>query len=275
MNLSSNNRTYTKADIFNQLQSMNAPRNGVVLMHSSLRLVGQVEGGAEGLLDALIDYFTGESGLFCVAAHTWSNLKKEITLDVSDPETCLGAFSDLAVRSGKGIRSENPTHSMVVFGDAARAREFVAGEINVPSGTAPESCYGKICEMGGHILLVGVSHSKNTYLHAVEEMLGMHDVRLAKEPRTVRVKRENGDIVTGTVRSHKTAFTNDVSLRFPKYETAFRYHGAIRDGFLGRAPVQLCDARTMRDVMALILERAGKDPLEDELALPPKWYAAE
>jgi hypothetical protein len=112
-------------------------------------------------------------------------------------------------------------------------------------------------------------------LYAVEEMLGMHDVRLAKEPRTVRVKRENGDIVTGTVRSHKTVFTNDVSLRFPKYETAFRYHGAIRDGFLGRAPVQLCDARIMRDVMALILERAGKDPLEDELAIPPKWYAAE
>jgi aminoglycoside 3-N-acetyltransferase len=196
-------------------------------------------------------------------------------LDVSDPKTCLGAFSDLAVMSGKGIRTENPTHSMVVFGDAERARKFAEGEIDVPSGTSPESCYGKICEMGGYILLVGVSHSKNTYLHAVEEMLGMHGARLSKDVRTVRVRRENGDVAVRQVRTHSTAFTKDVSLRFPKYETAFRYHGAIRDGFLGRAPAQLCDARIMRDVMALILQRAGKDPLEDELALPPKWYVSE
>ena len=49
---------YTKADIFEQLKAMNAPRNGVVLMHSALRLVGKVEGGGEALLSALIEYFT-------------------------------------------------------------------------------------------------------------------------------------------------------------------------------------------------------------------------
>jgi aminoglycoside 3-N-acetyltransferase len=269
------NKIYTKAELFEQLEAMHAPQNGVVLMHSALRLVGKVEGVVEALLSALIEYFTAEGGLFCVPTHTWGNLNREITLDVSDSKTCLGAFSDLAVMSGKGIRTENPTHSMVVFGDAERARKFAEGEIDVPSGTSPESCYGKICEMGGYILLVGVSHSKNTYLHAVEEMLGMHGARLSKDVRTVRVRRENGDVAVRQVRTHSTAFTKDVSLRFPKYETAFRYHGAIRDGFLGRAPAQLCDARLMRDVMALILQRAGRDPLEDELALPPKWYVSE
>ena len=28
--------------------------------------------------------------------HTWSNIRKEITPDMSDPATCLGAFSDPA-----------------------------------------------------------------------------------------------------------------------------------------------------------------------------------
>ena len=268
-------RAYTKADLFEQLRSMNAPRDSIVLMHSSLRLIGQIEGGGEALLSALVEYFTEGGGLFCVPAHTWNRLGEEITLDVTDPKTCLGAFSDLAVRSGLGIRTENPTHSMVVFGNADRALKFAEGEIHVSSGTAVESCYGKLYRMGGKVLLVGVSHNKNTYLHCVEEMLGMHDVRLSKEPHRVRVKRHSGEIVTCHIRSHHTAFTNDVSLRFPKYETAFRYHGAITDGFLGNAPAQLCDARVMKDVMELICSRAGRDPLEDEAAFPPKWYVSE
>ena len=266
---------YTKAELFDQLRSMNAPRDSIVLMHSSLRLVGNVEGGGETLLSALVEYFTEEGGLFCVPTHTWNRIGEEITLDVADPRTCLGAFSDLAVRSGLGIRTENPTHSMVVFGDAERARKFAEGEIDVPSGTSPESCYGKLYSMGGKVLLVGVAHNKNTYLHCVEEMLGMHDARLAKEPCKVRVKRQSGETVTCCIRPHQTAFTNDVSLRFPKYETAFRYHGAITDGFLGNAPAQLCDARRMKDVMEWIYSRAGRDPLEDELAFPPKWYVSE
>lgn len=263
---------YTKQDIWEQLAAMNAPRNGIVLMHSSLRLVGNVEGGGAGLLDALIDYFTAEGGLFCVPTHTWANLKKEILLDMTDPKTCLGAFPDLAAADGRGVRSENPTHSMVVFGDRARAEEFVQGELDVPSGTCPASCYGKLYRAGGHVLLVGVSHIRNTYLHCVEEMIGQQN-RLSPEPREVRIKRASGEIVTRCIRTHKTDFTKDVSLRFSKYEMPFRYHGAITDGFLGNAPAQLCDAVKMKQTMELILQRSeGKDPLADEWLIPPVLY---
>ena len=64
---------HTKADLFADLAAMGAPRDRVVLMHSSLRLNGETEGGAGGLLDALIEYFTAEGGLFCVPTHTWDN----------------------------------------------------------------------------------------------------------------------------------------------------------------------------------------------------------
>lgn len=263
---------YTKQDILLQLEQMEAPRGSVVLMHSSLRSIGRIEGGAEALLDTLIEYFTADGGLFCVPTHTWRNLKQEITLDMRDPSTCLGAFSDLAARDARGLRSENPTHSMVVFGDRARAERFVADEGRVPSGTAPESCYGKLYEAGGYVLLVGVAHNRNTYLHCVEEMLGMKN-RLSAEPRQVVVLRENGERVTRLMHTHHTDFSPDVSMRFPKYETAFRYHGAITDGFIGNAPTQLCDARIMKQTMERILQNSeGADPLADEKAFPPKWY---
>lgn len=262
---------YTKEELLSQLAAMHLPRDGVVLMHSSLRLVGQVEGGAKTLLDALIEYFTAEGGLFCVATHTWANLSKDIVLDVNDPATCLGAFSDFCVADGRGLRTENPTHSMVVFGDRAKAEAFAKGEIDVPSGTAPESCYGKLYEMGGYVLLVGVSHAKNTYLHAVDEMLGVPN-RLTEQVREVKIKRASGEVVTRHIHGHHCSFTNDISARFPQFETAFRYHGAITDGFLGDAPVQACDARIMKQTIETIFARADRDPLSDEAALQPIWF---
>lgn len=266
------NHVYKKDEIFAQLRAMGVPQNSIVLMHSSMRLVGAVEGGISGLLDAMIEYCTADGGLFCVPTHTWDRLKAEIVLDLSDPKTCLGAFSDLAAADARGFRTENPTHSMVVFGDRTRAERFAAGESDVCSGTAPDSCYGKLCEQGGFVLLVGVAHNKNTYLHCVEEMLGMPD-RLSETMYDMQIRRATGELVPCRIHRHCTSLTRDISQRFPKYETAFRYHGAIADGFVGNAPAQLCDARIMKETVALILSRCdGVDPLADERAFPPKWY---
>lgn len=266
------NKIYTKEDILCQLYQMNIPRDKVVLMHSSLRLIGKTEKGAQTILDAMIEYFTANGGLFCVPTHTWSNLGKDITLDMSDPNTCLGAFSDFAAADTRGIRSQNPTHSMMVFGDRARALDFIKDEPRISSGTNPKSCYGKLYRDGGYVLLVGVAHNRNTYLHCVEEMLNMPN-RLSPEPCDVIVKLASGELVTQKARCHRTDFISDISLRYPKYETAFRYHGAIIDGFIGNAPTQCCDAQIMKETMEKIWKNCEwADPLIDEKSFPPKWY---
>jgi aminoglycoside 3-N-acetyltransferase len=251
---------------------MGAPRDSVVLMHSSLRAVGQVEGGAEGLLSTLVEYFTRDGGLFCVPTHTWAMLDEEITLDMSSDKTCLGAFSAIALRDGRGIRSLNPTHSMVVFGNRKKAEEFISNEPFVTSATSPESCYGKLCEMGGKILLVGVGHNRNTYIHSVEEMLGVPNRMESKPDKTV-TKLMSGELVHRDILLFKTDYIDDVSLRFVKYETPFRYHGCISDGFIGNAPTQLCDARKMKETVELIYKNSdGYDVLSDEKPISQKYY---
>ena len=266
------NKIYTKQELLAQLAQMDIPRDRVVLMHSSLRLIGKVEGGPPAILDALIEYFTASGGLFCVPTHTWANLNKEITLDMSDPHTCLGALPDLAAADPRGVRSQNPTHSMAVFGDRSRALDFVKDDAYLVSGTDPKSCYGKLYREGGYVLLVGVSHDRNTYLHCVDEILGVPN-RLSTVPREVCVKLASGELVKSKQLPYKTDFTPDISTRFPKYETAFRYNGAITDGFFGNAPTQCCDARIMKETVEKILKSCdGADPLGDERALPPKWY---
>lgn len=249
---------------------MKVPRGGVVLVHSSLRLVGNIDG--KDLLDALIVHCTAAGGLLCIPTHTWGFMRRRITLDMTAHETCLGALSNIAAADSRGIRSENPTHSMVVFGERSRAEKFVENELFVSSGTSPESCYGKIYREGGHILLVGVSHGRNTYLHCAEEMIDMPN-RLSAEPREVTVRLASGELVLRKVRTHRTDYTSDVSLRFVKYEMPFRYHGAITDGFIGDAPTQLCDARIMKDVLELIFKNSGgADPLIDEKPISPSLY---
>ena len=108
-------RIYTKEDITAALCAMGAPKDRAVLAHTSLRLIGRIDGGAEALLDALIEYFTADGGLFCVPTHTWHRLGEEVVLDMASDDTCLGVFSTVALRDGRGVRSETPTHSMVVL----------------------------------------------------------------------------------------------------------------------------------------------------------------
>jgi aminoglycoside 3-N-acetyltransferase len=265
---------YTKEDIFAQLRALRAPQDRIVMLHTSLRLVGEVQGGGEGLLDALITHFTAKGGLLCVAAHTWNNLGKydRYTLDLQKKESNLGTMASIAMARADGIRSENPSHSVVVFGARDRASAFIEEEKNILTPTAPEGCHGKLYTERGAVLLLGVSQSKNTFIHAADEILGTAG-RMMETPYDVTVRRENGEVVQRKLTLYEEA-AYDISERFPKLETAFRYHRCLTDGFIGDAPAQLCDAHGMLETMRLIYSRCGeRDPLGDERSIPPKWYA--
>lgn len=268
---------FTKEDIRKQLLQLRAPEGSIVLVHASLRSVGPVEGGGEGLLDVLIEHFTRDGGLLCVPAHTWHHLdnSQTPTLDMDSDDTCLGALSAMAIRDGRGIRTENPTHSMVVFGNRERALDFIKGEAFVRTPTAPESCYGKLYALGGQVLLIGVAQNRNTYLHAVDELLDTPN-RMDTCAVPVTVRRSSGEEDFRSITLYYTDYSEDISYRFPKYETAFRYHGCITDGFIGNAPVQLCDARKMKETVELIFQNsAGMDPLRGEAPIPQKWYCTK
>ena len=79
---------YTKTQLYKQLEQINAPRKSVVMVHSSLRAVGDTEGRGEGLLEVLIDYFTSEGGLLCIPTHTWA-FNDEFALDMMSDKTCV------------------------------------------------------------------------------------------------------------------------------------------------------------------------------------------
>ncbi len=264
---------FTKEDIFHQLEAMDAPRKGIVLVHTSLRAVGEVEGRGEGLLEVLIEYFTKKGGLLCIPTHTWANvgIEGKITLDMQEGKTCIGTLPDIAAKHPDAYRTPHATHSMAVFGKKQKLDKFVLNEGFRRTPTPPTGCYGKLYDEG-HVLLIGVGHERNTYLHAVEEMLGVPN-RLSKEPKEITILFKNGDFVRDYMHVHESEGFSHVSEHFKKFEPAFRYHGCIVDGKIGNAPAQLCNAKLMHAVMTMIRDRSERIELcADDTPLDEAWY---
>lgn len=255
------------------VRALAIPDGATVLMHTSLRAIGKIEGGAEALLDVLIDEICTRGGLFCVPTHTWDNLGGSgYTLDVVRHGSCLGTFPNIALRDGRGLRTENPTHSMVIFGNRERAINFARGELRVKTPTSPDSCYGRLLTENGYVLLVGVTQNRNTYLHSVEEMLGFPN-RVDKSPTAISVKRASGEEYHGEIYLFDHSVHGDVSNKFHLYEPALRAFGAIKDYKIGDAAVQLCDAGIIKDALTALWDRSGGiDPLTLGDEIPSEMY---
>lgn len=238
-----------------------------VIVHSSLKAIGKIDGGADTLIDALKEVFTQNGGLLCIPAHTW----KTCVLDLNKEETCIGALPTAATGRKDGVRSLHPTHSMVVFGDKEKVSAFVENEKNVDSPTNPEGCYGNIFKENGYMLLIGVGQEKNTCIHCVDEMLNIPN-RITKEGIYADIIYKNGEKEKRHLRWFDPVIP-DVSVNFGKFEPAFRHFGAIKDGILGNAKVQFCKAEKIKEAMELIYSNSvGKEILADNLPLDEKIY---
>lgn len=262
---------FAKAEIHAQLREMGVKPTDTVIMHTSMKAIGDVEGGADGFLDIMIDYFA-EEGLLIVPTHTWARAFDKNysgpTLEMASDYTCIGLIPSKAAIHPKAHRSLHATHSVAAFGKGAEA--YIAGEVMVDTFTSPQGCYGKLYDAGGKVLLVGVGHNRNTYLHSCEERINVPN-RLSEEPFPTTIRLRSGDIINRPLRGHMARGCSDVSAHYPKFEPAFRLAGAITDGFIGNAKTQFCDCMTMCRVMNKIeLAHPGElcfddSPLPEEL----------
>jgi aminoglycoside 3-N-acetyltransferase len=160
----------TKEQIHTSLREMGIQPSDTVLMHTSMRAIGPVEGGCDGLIDAFTAYLS--EGLYLIPTHTWDNVGQENPVyDVRKTPPCIGALPTVAAFRPDGVRSLHPTHSMAAFGRGAAA--FVAGEEKATSPGTPGGCWARLAEVGAKILLVGVGLNRYTFLHAVDEMLDL------------------------------------------------------------------------------------------------------
>ena len=258
----------TKNELYTELNKLNIPKGKPVIIHTSLKAIGETEGGAEALLEMLIKYAKENQNLICIPTHTW----KTMVMDMNNPTSCLGVLPSLASKHPKGIRSMHPTHSITVFGDRKRAEEFVKNEKNVDTPTNPAGSYGNIIKEDGYVLLIGVNQTKNTIIHCVEEMLSVKN-RLTKEKVEAQIIHKDGTVEKRYLHWFDETASSDVSQNFGKFESAFRYFNCIQDGILGNAVTQLCSVAGIKKALDIIYKNAGDtELLSDDLPLDESLY---
>ena len=232
----------TQRDIVRGLRAVGLEAGASALVHSSLSSFGYVEGGAEAVIDALLET-VGPQGTVLVPTLTGSEKFNADNPPVYDPTTTpcwTGRIPETFRQRPEAVRSLHPTHSVAAIG--ARARELTEGHEYSLTPCGPESPYGRLADAGGYVLLLGVTHGSNTTLHLVEELAG---VPYHMQPGLVAARViENG--VARTI--HMMIHRYGAPRAFERMEPVLRERGIQREGQIGRAHVRLIDARRMVEV---------------------------
>ena len=142
-----------------------------VMVHSSLRSFGRVAGGAETVIDALMEVIT-PAGTLMLPSFNHGSAFAEGGAGYFDPRatpTTNGAIPEAFWRRPGVCRSLHPTHAFAAWG--RHARRYTAGHHRTLT-CGPESPLGLLWRDGGWGLLLGVGYGVNTFHHVVETTTG-------------------------------------------------------------------------------------------------------
>ncbi len=259
---------FTKQQLKQQMAEMGLLPTDTVLIHTSMKAIGQVEGGPDGLIDAFCEYLS--EGLFLVPTHTWGTVHQGVEspcYDVRTSEPCIGLIPRTAAKRADGIRSLHPTHSVWACGRGAAA--FVAGEENGCSPGPVGGCWDRLAEVGAKILLVGVGHERNTFIHSVDERAGLSNRIGSRFELTIR--DHGGRELHRTYTAHCCS-AGDVSRFYVNFEQPLVRLGAQTSGTLGAAAVKVVDAAACRRIVLRIYSRAAESEFLDYRTIPEEWY---
>lgn len=243
---------HTFASLSADLDHLAIPRGAPLLVHSSMRAIGPVDGGAETVLDVLIQHRS--TGLLLLPTHTWMEWNNPgLIFDPAVEPSCVGILSELFRRRPHVVRSRHPTHSIAGLG--LTAATFLAGEEHTRTPCPRDGCWGRLYDIDARILFLGAPLRTNTFLHSVEEWHGIPD-RLAAEPTPFRIRGADGALVDCPQFRHASSL-GDVSRYYGKIEPALLSRGIASEGRFGDARCIVCDARAMADFVG---DRLRADP---------------
>ena len=243
---------YTAQQLTGQLEEMGIDPKGTLLVHSSMKAVGEVDGRADTVLDVLCAYM--REGLLVLPTHTWKQMDSDYTtFEVAKEPSCVGVLSNLFRQRPGVYRSYHPTHSVAAIGKEAAA--FTAGEQLRHTPCPRKGCWGKLYDRKASILFIGCRLTCNTFLHGVEEWCRIPN-RLAKTAQDFFVIAPSGEKYCVPQYRHFTDNPKvEPSAHYDKMERIFAETGAIRFGKFGDASCILGDAVQMADITAAFLRR--------------------
>jgi aminoglycoside N3'-acetyltransferase len=235
-------REFATDEIVEQLRALGVEEGGVLLVHTSFRAVRPVAGGPRGLIEALRAAL-GPGGTLVTPSWTGDD---DAPFDpaATPASEDLGVVADTFWRMPGVARSDHP----FAFAAAGpRAKEITADPLPLPPHV-PASPVGRVHDLDGQVLLLGVGHDADTTLHLAELLAGVpyrqpKHITVLRDGRPVRVEYGEND---------------HCGERFALADGWLRERGLQAEGDVGHARARLVRSR---DVVRVALEHLRADPL--------------
>jgi aminoglycoside N3'-acetyltransferase len=233
---------FGRGELTEQLRALGVARGGVLLVHTSFHAMRPVAGGPLGLIEALRDAF-GPDGTLVMPS--WTGDADAIFDPLTTPASPdLGVVADAFWRLPGVVRSPHPQ----AFAAAGPQAETILRDPLPLPPHIPESPVGRVHELDGQVLLIGVGHDSDTTLHLAEIIAGVPYrvptyCTVPQDGRPVRM--EFGE-------------NNHCCRRFALADGWLRARGLQSEGRVGHAHARLARAR---DIVAVAVEHLTRDPL--------------
>ncbi len=222
-----------------------------LLVHSSYKSFGGVDGGPQTVIDALLTVL-GPEGTLIMPTFNFDFCKGE-PWDVRSTPSHMGAITNIVRENPKARRVFHPIYSFAVLGKQA---EFLTQD-PYKSSYERNSLFGKLRDLDGVIMIVGLSYTNSmTFFHHVEEMEGV-DYRYMKA-FTGMITDENGKTYEDTFTMLVRDVENGVITEVDPMGALMEKMGVVSVYQIGAAKVKLMKANQVYDFTAREMRRDPK-----------------
>lgn len=240
-------RQWTSDDLLAGWDEAGVRRGMHVIVHSTLSGIGRVRGGATTVVDSL-RRAVGHDGTLVVPAFTPQVAdphpefrgipdgdvrarRAQVPVFTSDVPSPMGAVAEALRLTPGALRSQHPQASVAALGN--RAQDLVARQ-PLHFAVGRHSPFATLLELHGYILLIGVGHNRNSYLHHAESLIDRPRLKQRRFPALVggeRIWWETLDV------------GDDNDTHFPVVGRDYERHAGIRPTYVGDARTVLLPAR--------------------------------
>lgn len=174
----------TKNKLVKDLYNIGIKPGSTLIVHSSLSSLGWVCGGAVTVIQALMEVLTPE-GTLVMPAHSgdysdpsywgnppvpeewWQTIREEMPAYQPEitPTRGVGVIPEVFRKFPGVLRSKHPCFSFSAWGKHAKR---ITEKHSLDYAMGEDSPLGRIYELKGQVLLLGVDHNRNTSIHLAE-----------------------------------------------------------------------------------------------------------
>ncbi len=241
----------TKQDLIMGFSRLGLKAGDIVLVHSSYKSLGSVQGGPQTVIDALLEVLTPDGTLIMPTFNF--NFNKGEPWDVLKTPSHMGAITELARTNPASRRVFHPFYSFAILG---KLKDELT-HTRYKDSYGKDSIFMQLRKRDAKIMIIGLSYTHSmTFFHHIEQMEGV-DYRFIKEFKG-EVTDETGRTYTDTFTMLVRNIDKGVLTEVDPMGAVLEKQGVVQIEKIGEADVKLMKANDVYRVTSVEMKKNPK-----------------